>query len=663
MYKYPEISLLRGEQLIPGSSSAQIKNSSLQFPGRITPGFSHVGIVPDDDAGRWNFARASPVSPTLKFWHCSILTSITLIGSQDLAGHFQTLCRAGCVAPTPANVCGDRSPKSDDVTRRKINIFKLPLPPTPRAAPVPTGHDSKPELPRNKLARNQLRHGGKDSDGPVGDVGAGAKEAGNSGNDVLGTTPEEVDGTAPFVDDRVTSEDVDGTIPIWNDGAALAGLDDVGIAAESMALVKQETSHSKKKSMARNHRMLALFRAPGGHGAACIAGRTKYNSLLPIHEYCTLHQPIPTAVVTAGTEMMRFTYARAPYQFFDFKGIQGHKYGVKVKVTHIQYDGWRRTASSPSAPSLGWCAFRRVTLFLRWSCQGNGRNLRWSLASPRGRLLTEFFTPNVISRDENAEPRLLSRKRYSPPPTFFISFSHPPSLFLSFPPPTHLSPHLSPSLFLLLSLTLLSPAHTNNDYLVNTQYGLCPTEMRELEHTTEGYSLHTLNFIQSKVAAEINIASDQLKGIGRLANSHYDCGTHPTQRRQTTLFRARPLTARRLEHSSVVSKPCGNTSAPLGQGHEAESSCTSRQPRRWSDAGSIGNRQVISFQRIMYGPKTLDNGVAKLKRRNERVGITGDPQENPQTSYIARHDSRMRKSKAWPGWRFNLVHLGRRRAG
>ncbi|KAJ8888387.1 hypothetical protein PR048_007877 [Dryococelus australis] len=46
-------------------------------------GFSHVGIVPDDAVGRW-FSRGSPVSPSLSFRRCSILTSITLIGSQDL---------------------------------------------------------------------------------------------------------------------------------------------------------------------------------------------------------------------------------------------------------------------------------------------------------------------------------------------------------------------------------------------------------------------------------------------------------------------------------------------------------------------------------------------------------------------------------------------------
>ncbi|KAJ8866273.1 hypothetical protein PR048_032116 [Dryococelus australis] len=42
--------------------------------------FAQVGIVPDDAV-----VQGSPVSPTSSFRRCSILTSITLIGSQDLA--------------------------------------------------------------------------------------------------------------------------------------------------------------------------------------------------------------------------------------------------------------------------------------------------------------------------------------------------------------------------------------------------------------------------------------------------------------------------------------------------------------------------------------------------------------------------------------------------
>ncbi|KAJ8889736.1 hypothetical protein PR048_009237 [Dryococelus australis] len=51
---------------------------------RVIPGFSHVETVPDNAAGRLVFS-SSPVSPTLSFWYCSMLASITLVGSQDLS--------------------------------------------------------------------------------------------------------------------------------------------------------------------------------------------------------------------------------------------------------------------------------------------------------------------------------------------------------------------------------------------------------------------------------------------------------------------------------------------------------------------------------------------------------------------------------------------------
>ncbi|KAJ8873954.1 hypothetical protein PR048_024794 [Dryococelus australis] len=65
------ISLLASHQGDPGL-----------IPGRVTPGFSHVGIVPDDAVSRRVFSGIS------RFPHPFILvlplTSITLIGSQDL---------------------------------------------------------------------------------------------------------------------------------------------------------------------------------------------------------------------------------------------------------------------------------------------------------------------------------------------------------------------------------------------------------------------------------------------------------------------------------------------------------------------------------------------------------------------------------------------------
>ncbi|KAJ8896063.1 hypothetical protein PR048_001404 [Dryococelus australis] len=56
----------------------------VRFPARSLPGLPRVGVVPDDAAGRQAFLGISR-SPAPSLRRCSILTSITLIGSQDLA--------------------------------------------------------------------------------------------------------------------------------------------------------------------------------------------------------------------------------------------------------------------------------------------------------------------------------------------------------------------------------------------------------------------------------------------------------------------------------------------------------------------------------------------------------------------------------------------------
>ncbi|KAJ8890982.1 hypothetical protein PR048_010491 [Dryococelus australis] len=56
------------------------------IPGRVTPGFSHVGIVRTMAlVGR--LSRGIPFPPPFSIRRCSILTSVTLIDSQDLAGY------------------------------------------------------------------------------------------------------------------------------------------------------------------------------------------------------------------------------------------------------------------------------------------------------------------------------------------------------------------------------------------------------------------------------------------------------------------------------------------------------------------------------------------------------------------------------------------------
>ncbi|KAJ8865946.1 hypothetical protein PR048_033469 [Dryococelus australis] len=78
------VSLLASHQGGPGS-----------VPCWVTPRFSHVGIVSDDAVGQQIFLGEFPFPPPLSFRH--LLTSITLIGSQDLAVKQQfRCCELGC---------------------------------------------------------------------------------------------------------------------------------------------------------------------------------------------------------------------------------------------------------------------------------------------------------------------------------------------------------------------------------------------------------------------------------------------------------------------------------------------------------------------------------------------------------------------------------------
>ncbi|KAJ8871253.1 hypothetical protein PR048_027559 [Dryococelus australis] len=60
------------------------KANRAQIPSRVT-GFSPVGIVPDDGTGWRAFSGISHIYPAISFRRCSVLTSITHVGSQDLA--------------------------------------------------------------------------------------------------------------------------------------------------------------------------------------------------------------------------------------------------------------------------------------------------------------------------------------------------------------------------------------------------------------------------------------------------------------------------------------------------------------------------------------------------------------------------------------------------
>ncbi|KAJ8889748.1 hypothetical protein PR048_009249 [Dryococelus australis] len=151
--------------------------------------FSHVGIVPEMPL-LGGFSQGSPVSLAVAFRRCSILAPITLISSQH------------------------------HIVKRRPNLF------TPSFGRINTRTDTL----------CMAFYVGKDLDGPVGDVGAGAKEAGNCGNGVLGTSAEKFDGSIENFE-GITAEEFDGTVPSVDDPAALVAVNagsDVGVTDEEV---------------------------------------------------------------------------------------------------------------------------------------------------------------------------------------------------------------------------------------------------------------------------------------------------------------------------------------------------------------------------------------------------------------------------------------------
>ncbi|KAJ8897496.1 hypothetical protein PR048_002843 [Dryococelus australis] len=71
----------------PSPGPPWLSGEPCSIPGRVTTGLSHVGIVPDDAAGRRVLFGDLPFPPALAFRRCPSrsLISITLIGSHDLA--------------------------------------------------------------------------------------------------------------------------------------------------------------------------------------------------------------------------------------------------------------------------------------------------------------------------------------------------------------------------------------------------------------------------------------------------------------------------------------------------------------------------------------------------------------------------------------------------
>ncbi|KAJ8887831.1 hypothetical protein PR048_014049 [Dryococelus australis] len=71
--------LPKGDDLLVRLLASDLDEPS-SIPSGITPGYSHVGIVANDAAGRRVLSQGSPVSPGLAFWRCS--PHFTPIGSR-----------------------------------------------------------------------------------------------------------------------------------------------------------------------------------------------------------------------------------------------------------------------------------------------------------------------------------------------------------------------------------------------------------------------------------------------------------------------------------------------------------------------------------------------------------------------------------------------------
>ncbi|KAJ8870468.1 hypothetical protein PR048_029490 [Dryococelus australis] len=93
---------------------------------------------------------------------------------------------------------------------------------------------------------------------------------------------------------------------------------------------------------------------------------------------------------------------------------------------------------------------------------------------------------------------------------------------------------------------------------------------------------------------------------------------------------------------------------------------TEKRRRDKGDAASrskctiASKRKTLEWRAVFSSQLLLHISNLCLIRRNERVGETGDPRENPATSDIVRHDSHLRKSWSDPCWESSPVHLGGR---
>ncbi|KAJ8865708.1 hypothetical protein PR048_033228 [Dryococelus australis] len=161
------------------------------IPGRVTPGFSEAGIVPHDAAGRLVFSGNSrfPRHCIPSLLHSQIISlSLALKTSLLTATQNSSLTHTRAILNSDVNT--GQIVKITTLLRTSTEVTRDLLLAANQV--VPKGIC---EFFRFLLMSPHVVAESKNSDGPVGDVGAGATEADNVGIGVLGTSAENFDGS------------------------------------------------------------------------------------------------------------------------------------------------------------------------------------------------------------------------------------------------------------------------------------------------------------------------------------------------------------------------------------------------------------------------------------------------------------------------------------
>ncbi|KAJ8888409.1 hypothetical protein PR048_007899 [Dryococelus australis] len=138
----------------PDDVVVRLLASHLHEPGSIpgwgAPGYSHVGIVPHDEAGMRVFSRISRFSPPLHFRRNSILPSLH---PQLPSGISSTCFFGGIFHCTPS--CDDSDISEEKKPNRSRTVHTLPDEQW-TVSPMRQTHDAAPEKPQYFSAQGQL---------------------------------------------------------------------------------------------------------------------------------------------------------------------------------------------------------------------------------------------------------------------------------------------------------------------------------------------------------------------------------------------------------------------------------------------------------------------------------------------------------------------------